>query len=182
MPEGQVVKEPKPAPRLTKEIQVGSGDPIRIRSFREVVYGRHSIESDVLKDLPEVSLDEAAEQIAALPFRLGSIKHIGTLPRYVYDADVVVERQTVAYDAPENERNKKNLVFRFGSDAGIGISLNTHNNLRVENGLRGDTTIIRFSLERALKIAGKEIGEVTLVIPMPHQKKKSSRESELIKG
>ncbi|MBF8250062.1 MAG: hypothetical protein HW400_663 [Candidatus Levybacteria bacterium] len=160
------------APRaLAKEIQIGGGDIINIASFKEIVDRPISYTSGAYyKDLPAEALDEAQGEISKLPFRFGSTEYIGTGTRPLHKADVIIGQRMLAYDAPESEQAKKSLIFRFNEDTrGAILSLNTHNGLSVENGRdTGDTkqaTIIRFTPESALKVAGKEIGEVTLVIP-----------------
>ncbi len=168
MTEEPVAAEQSPKPQLTKEIQIGGGDPIRINSFCEIIQeGLYMDTQAVMKDLPSEALNEATEQIASLPFRFGSTEHIGTLQRPVHDADVTLSSRGVAYDAPESEKAKQRLAFIFGPNSGV-LSLDTHNNLSVGQGPSGenkDATIVRFAPESPLKIAGREIGEVTLVIP-----------------
>jgi len=156
-----------PAPR--PEFEIGGGDPIRIMGFEEMP-------TDALtgvRMLPVEALNQAREQLQSLPFSIGNKNTLGyRKPRH--DAVVSLQPRIDTSDTPEDEKGKYTLNFRFGEKAGQhGVSLSTHKDLRIRQHRSPDgliTNTVGFSPDQPLNIAGKEVREVTLIMPIEQPK------------
>lgn len=168
-----------PTTKPIREIEIGGGDPLRITAFEEIaVKDPRALEVEhQIRALPDEALEQAKEQLEALPFAVGNKDFIGTPGmRNKHDVVVRIGPRAVAYNAPEDEKNKHILYFRFGEKTGqFGLHLATHKGLTVVQDRDKDeqtSNIVSFSPEQPLHIAGKEVREVRLVMPIEPPKPK----------
>lgn len=173
MTDGSVSPE-QAIPKSVKEIEVGGGDPLRITAFEGIQVKDPKaldIELEIVK-LPDEALEQATEQLRALPFAVGNKNFIGTPGmRDKHDVVVRIGPRSVAYNAPEDEKGKSTLYFRFGERAGqYGLHLATNKDLTIVQNRDPDNgqmrNIVSFSPDKPLNIAGREIREIELVMPV----------------
>lgn len=162
------------AQRPIPEIEIGGGDPLRITAFEEIATNTQTGNAEI-RQLPDDALQQATDQLKGLPFAVGNKDFIGT-PGMRNKHDVVV-RVGDRDNAPEDEKGKHTMYFRFGETAGqYGLHLRTHKDLTMEQRRDQDgkiSNIVRFSPDQPLKVAGKEVREVALVMPVEPPKPKA---------
>ncbi len=154
----------KPLP----EVQIGGGDFLKIKTFKVTTFHTQTATGLEIQKLPDATLEQIREDLEGLPFSLGNKDSKGTSVRKnSHPVAIDVYPRKVPDNAPDGEKGKYTLIFNFvGGAWRDGLHLNTHNNLKItqERGREGIvSSVVSFSPDQPLHVAGKEIRKVALV-------------------